>query len=141
LALLVIRPQVHDAAGRVVDEPKCKASTRLTSDLMGFVEGHGSLPRSAQPADHAQFAAGDHCLFDNDVGKSRRAQSNQYNGNEPAVQHPALPTSMAKLQPRMPLRQLERCSGRIDRTRNEKTARSRGGFPSAQGAFVKPETI
>jgi hypothetical protein len=68
LALLVVGPKVHDAAGGVIGEPEGEPAVGLRSDLVEAIQGHGGLARAAQAPDDPQFAACDHSLIDDDVG-------------------------------------------------------------------------
>jgi hypothetical protein len=76
-ALLVIRLQLHDAGGRMVDQTEGKTSARLTPGLMGSIQGYGGLPWPTQPADDTQFATGDHGLFDDDLCRGRETCEHQ----------------------------------------------------------------
>jgi len=49
LALLVVSPQGHDAAGWVVDQAKGEAAVRIASDLMSAIESDGALTRAGKP--------------------------------------------------------------------------------------------
>jgi hypothetical protein len=104
-ALLVIRLQLHDAAGRMVDQAEGETSARLTPGLMNSIQGYGGLSRSAQPADDTQFATGDHGLLDDDLCGSREAREQQWDSHQRTPEHSFLPAFKAELPLPLLLRQ------------------------------------
>jgi hypothetical protein len=90
LPLLIVRLKRHDAGGRVIGDSEAEATVGICSRLMPLVEAHRRLPRFAQSADDAQFAACNHRLVDNDIGHGGgRRGEDQWKPDQQALHHHA----------------------------------------------------
>jgi hypothetical protein len=67
LAPLILSLQGYKAGSRMVDDPKNKASTGVSSGLVNAVKRHCYLTRPAQSPAHPQFATRDHGLVEDDL--------------------------------------------------------------------------
>jgi hypothetical protein len=77
LPLLVLRLEIHDAAGGMIGDPEGEPTVGIRFRLEAFIEEDRHLPRFAQATDDTQFASRDHGLIDKDVSHGRHAAGDQ----------------------------------------------------------------
>jgi hypothetical protein len=77
LPLLILRLEIHDAAGGMIGDPEGEPPVGIGLRLEAFIEEDRHRPWFAQSTDDTQLAGGDHGLIDDDIGHGWRAAGDQ----------------------------------------------------------------